>query len=82
LIKSLIYISFPSFKKKWHSSTILVKDWEAMANHYSSLLLKGNFYWGLPGGSDGKQSACNMVDPGSIHEFGRSPSGVSGFLVF
>ena len=28
---------------------------------------------GLPGGSDGKESACNAGDPGSVLELGRSP---------
>ena len=28
---------------------------------------------GFPGDSDGKESACNMGDPGSIPESGRSP---------
>ena len=27
---------------------------------------------GFAGGSDGKESACNMGDPGSILELGRS----------
>ena len=27
---------------------------------------------GSPGGSDGKESACNAADPGSIPELGRS----------
>ena len=27
----------------------------------------------FPGGSDGKDSACNVGDPGSIPELGRSP---------
>ena len=27
----------------------------------------------LPGGSDGKASACNVGDPGSIPVLGRSP---------
>ena len=26
----------------------------------------------VPGGSDGKESACNVQDPSSIHESGRS----------
>ena len=30
---------------------------------------------GLPWGSDGKESACNTGDPGSIPESGRSPGG-------
>ena len=29
--------------------------------------------WGFPGGSDGKASACNVGDPGSIPGSGRSP---------
>ena len=28
---------------------------------------------GFPGGSDRKESACNVGDPGSIHGLGRSP---------
>ena len=27
--------------------------------------------WGFPGGSDGKESACNARNPGSITELGR-----------
>ena len=30
---------------------------------------------GFPGGSDGKESACNAGDLGSIPRFGRSPGG-------
>ena len=30
-------------------------------------------YLGFPGGSDGKESACNVGDHGSIPESGRSP---------
>ena len=37
-----------------------------------TLLLK--YIWGFPGGSDGKESACNVGDPGSIPGLGR-PSG-------
>ena len=29
--------------------------------------------WGFPGGSAGKESACNARDPGSIPGLGRSP---------
>ena len=32
----------------------------------------------FPGGSDGKESACNAGDPGSIPGSGRSPGGGSG----
>ena len=33
---------------------------------------------GFPGGSDGKVSACNAGDPGSIPRSGRSPGEGSG----
>ena len=33
---------------------------------------------GLPGGTDGKESACNAGDPGSIPRSGRSPGGGHG----
>ena len=32
----------------------------------------------FPGGSDGKESACNVGDLGSIPESGRSPGGGDG----
>ena len=31
--------------------------------------------WGFPGGSDGKESACSVGDPGSILGLGRCPGG-------
>ena len=33
---------------------------------------------GFPGGSDGKESACNAGDPGSILGSERSPAGARG----
>ena len=41
-----------------------------------TLLLK--YIWGFPGGSDGKESACNVGDPGSIPGSGRSPGEGNG----
>ena len=35
--------------------------------------------WGFPGGSDGKESACNVGDPGSIPGMGRSPAEGKGY---
>ena len=32
-----------------------------------------NSYLGFPGGSDGKESACSVGDPGSIPGLGKSP---------
>ena len=37
-----------------------------------------NKQMGLPGGSDGKESACNAGDPGSIPGLGRSPGEGNG----
>ena len=36
-------------------------------------------YMGFPGGSDGKESACNAGDLGSIPGSGRSPGEGSGY---
>ena len=30
-------------------------------------------FWGLPHGSEGKESACNVGDPGLISGLGRPP---------
>ena len=35
--------------------------------------------WGFPGGSDGKESACNAGDWGLIPGLGRSPGGENGY---
>ena len=35
--------------------------------------LPTSVFWGFPGGSDGKGSACNVGDLGSIPGLGRSP---------
>ena len=35
-------------------------------------------FWGFPGSSDGKASACNAGDPGSIPGLGRFPGGGNG----
>ena len=34
--------------------------------------------WGVPGGSDGKESTCNVGDPGLIPGLGRFPGGGHG----
>ena len=45
------------------------------------LILKVLFERFLPGGSDGKQSACNIRYPSSIPELGRSPGEGIGYLL-
>ena len=37
-----------------------------------------NSYPGFPNGSEGKESACNAGDPGSIPELGRGPGEGNG----
>ena len=37
--------------------------------------------WGFPGGSDGKESACNAGDLGLISGVGRSPGGGHGYAL-
>ena len=37
-----------------------------------------SYPWGFPGGSDGKESTCNVQDLGLIPELGRSPGGGHG----
>ena len=39
----------------------------------STVHCAGTMLLGFPGGSDGKESACNAGDPGSIPGSGRSP---------
>ena len=34
---------------------------------------------GFPGGSDGKESTCNVGDPGSVPGLGRSPGEGNGY---
>ena len=36
-------------------------------------------YWGFPGGSDVKESACNAGDPGSVPESGQFPREGNGY---
>ena len=38
-------------------------------------------YLGFPGGLDGKESACNAGDPGSIPGLGRSPGEGNSYLL-
>ena len=47
-----------------------------LGKHHTYLSLYINI--GFPGGSDGRESACNAGDLGSIPELGRSPGGGDG----
>ena len=48
------------------------KEWDTTER------LKWHVYMGFPGGSDGKESASNLGDLGSILGLGRSPGGEQG----
>ena len=48
-------------------------DWASL--HFTSCITKRGF----PSGSDGKESACNAGDPGSIPGLGRSPGERNGY---
>ena len=50
----------------------------------SSVMLRASlvisiYLIGFPGGSDGKESACNAGDPGSIPKLERSPGEGNGY---
>ena len=49
-----------------------------VGNFNSNLVLNRNLTLGFPGGSDGKESACSVGDPGSIPGSGRSPGEGNG----
>ena len=43
-----------------------------------SFRMKWSTFWGFPGGSEGKASACNVTDLGSVPGSGRSPGEGNG----
>ena len=56
----------------YSTSAQVAADWTAQHLQSVALLM------GFPGGSDGKASACNAGDPGSIPGSGRSPGEGNG----
>ena len=56
---------------------------EALLDMYSltyfNIFRNRYMYWGFPGGSDCKESACNARDVGSILGSGRSPGEGNGY---
>ena len=59
-------------KKTWESVEVLFQD--LVEAFFFFFLLKRDFL----GGSDSKESACNVRYPGSIPGSGRSPGGGNG----
>ena len=68
----------PLVKSYPNGDAIFLSKFQAAQNLFSAVGL------GFPGGSDGKESACDAGDPGSIPGFGRSPGDRNGLptLVF
>ena len=65
----------------WDSNILLfctsVSDYKSMASMENCMLITG--HKGLPGGSAGKESTCNVGDLGSTPGLGRSPGGGKGY---
>ena len=66
------------------SQTVFIKTYQ-ICSFYFCWELSGYNLWvmissflGFPGGSEGKASACNRGDPGSIPGSGRSPEEGNG----
>ena len=69
---------FPSTHSLTQSKLVQTRNGESEARNLVTLLGKIVFFvplgsLGFPGGSDGKESACNAGDLGSIPRLGRSP---------
>ena len=83
-----VFLAF--LTKKWlflrYKCYFLVKIWKRLKSRsfsqnmqlYSSFSLYIRIYMGFPGGSVGKESACNAGDLGSIPGLGKCPGGGHG----
>ena len=58
-------------------ATLISKILSHIKHHCSRVYL--DLEWGFPGGSGGKESACNAGGLGSIPRWGRSPEEVNGY---
>ena len=64
------YLSNISLKSPWFIGKCSLNIWFI----YFKVL-----FWGFPGGSDGKESTCNVEDLGLIPGLGRSPGEGNGY---
>ena len=55
-----------------------MKPYETVLQLIQRTTDKESEHWAFPGGSNGKESACNAGDPGSIPGLGRSPGEGNG----
>ena len=66
----------------WAAVYGVTQSWTRLKQLSSSSSSRANtFTWGFPGGSDGKESASNAGDPGSIPGSGRPPGEGNGYLL-
>ena len=71
----------PSLTLLWdhsQSSLSLESLWLPMLKESPYIFLSWSYSYRFPNGSEGKESACNAGDTGSIPESGRSPGGGNG----
>ena len=76
--KSVVIYQFIVVVQSWSHVWVwlFVALWTAAGKASLSLspsLLKFTLMMGFPGGSDGKESACDATDPGSVPGWGRCP---------
>ena len=65
----------------YNIAAIIIYNMVCTYNVYYTYMYNSFVYiyiWGFPGGSDGKASACNAGDQGSIPGLGRSPGEGNG----
>ena len=66
------------FAATWMGLEIIILNSENLKAFPLRLGTRQGCLFGFPGGSDGKASACNAGDPGSIPGLGRSPGEGNG----
>ena len=77
IITKMLYLY--TYTRMAKRSKVSTKNWYIyiyICIHIHIHILK--YMWGFPGGSDGKESACNAGDLGSIPGLGRSPGEGNG----
>ena len=73
--KTLMSISLVTFNLVW----VLIQSYWKISVHIKCLASDCHFLPGFPGGSDGKESACNVGDPSLSPRSGRSPGEGNGY---
>ena len=78
LIKKYLLENFCISRERMFAS--FLKQTPSIVWIYSYIPIEGHYrlFQGFPGISDGKESACNARDPGSIPGSGRFPGGGNG----